>query len=345
MSVVIPFSPSEQKPLKVDAIQFFGEENEYAHNQVLRKQRVMTSVAFVCVTGLHGVKLLLSFSPIYGVTSAWEFTNRTHDPQEHLIMVRTQKTSTGTTVWSIYDIVKEERELMSLSHTEDDVYLAYNTLMCSKDGVPLRPHVFWAKFNGERQKSPGTDYDGCKLFRRAIYPKPKSDSEFIVDKGPVDPVVKKPKKVKVVNAKACEQAAPKEDISKAHELVELQSRLWPMTTGDVSKDAFKLKTERECLETKTKACEDRARIAEDKLKTMEDKYKAMEDELKTLKAAQPTVNGVVEGVPFCMICMEEPVTMALLPCAHARFCKKCCLIFAKCPECDAVVTHRARVYI
>ena len=121
VSVVIPFSPSEQKPLKVDAIQFFGEENEYRHNQVLRKQEVMTSVAFVCVTGLHGVKLLLSFSTIYCATSAWEFTNRTHDTQEHLIMVRTQKTSTGTTVWSIYDIVKEERESVSLPCTEDDI--------------------------------------------------------------------------------------------------------------------------------------------------------------------------------------------------------------------------------
>ena len=91
--------------------------------------------------------------------------------------------------------------------------------------------------------------------------------------------------------------------------------------------------------------EDKFKAVEDKYKAMEDKYKAMEDELKTLKAAQPTVNGVVEGVPFCMICMEKPVTMALLPCAHARFCEKCCLLFAKCPECDVVATHRARVYI
>ena len=267
------------------------------------------------------------------------------DHQGHLIMCRIQKTNAGTTVWSIYDIVKEERELMSLPRTEDDVYLAYNTLMCSQDSTLLRPHVFWAKFSGDRRKSPGTDYDGCKLFRRAIYPKSKNGSEVLAEKGLSDPSLRNPKKVKQNDMKVCEQVASKGGVDKAHGLVELQSKVWPLTTGDVSKDAFKLKTERECLEAKTKAYEGRARIAEGKLKATEDKLKAVENELKTLKTTQPTVNGVVEGIPFCMICMEEPVTMALLPCAHARFCKTCCLFFAKCPESDVVVTRRARVYI
>ena len=48
---------------------------------------------------------------------------------------------------------------------------------------------------------------------------------------------------------------------------------------------------------------------------------------------------------FCVVCMERPATIALLPCGHLCACKEDAGLLNLCPICRAPVQNRQRIYV
>lgn len=54
---------------------------------------------------------------------------------------------------------------------------------------------------------------------------------------------------------------------------------------------------------------------------------------------------------LCIICLERPIEVALIPCGHAKTCTVCCVEMQqhervpRCPVCRAEVESTLRVYI
>lgn len=49
-------------------------------------------------------------------------------------------------------------------------------------------------------------------------------------------------------------------------------------------------------------------------------------------------------VPHCIICLDEVVSVAFLPCGHAQLCEVCAARLLRCPTCRKVVALRVKIY-
>ena len=50
-------------------------------------------------------------------------------------------------------------------------------------------------------------------------------------------------------------------------------------------------------------------------------------------------------VPDCIICMDSPACVALIPCWHATYCAGCADKLETCPQCKKKVERRQRFYL
>ncbi len=50
-------------------------------------------------------------------------------------------------------------------------------------------------------------------------------------------------------------------------------------------------------------------------------------------------------VPDCIICMDSPACVALMPCWHATYCAGCADKLEKCPQCKTPVEGRQKFYL
>jgi hypothetical protein len=67
-----------------------------------------------------------------------------------------------------------------------------------------------------------------------------------------------------------------------------------------------------------------------------------------LAAYKCAISESVNAAPVCMICMENPKVIALLPCGHKAYCEEFfldpILSQGNCPYCRTAVTGTVRLY-
>jgi hypothetical protein len=50
-------------------------------------------------------------------------------------------------------------------------------------------------------------------------------------------------------------------------------------------------------------------------------------------------------IPSCIVCINENVQVALLPCGHAQLCLNCASMVRRCPTCRRIVALQIRIYL
>ena len=63
-----------------------------------------------------------------------------------------------------------------------------------------------------------------------------------------------------------------------------------------------------------------------------------------LVVALRSANGVNSHHCVNQVCMDQPVSVVLLPCRHHTLCKECANAVRRCPMCRSAITERMVVF-
>ena len=102
-------------------------------------------------------------------------------------------------------------------------------------------------------------------------------------------------------------------------------------------DEIKIK-EAAFIQLQKKLAEEKAALTTTRLREEKEKNERFAKQQKLFK------EHMNQDSSYCVVCMEEPRTVVLVPCGHAMFCKDCSFAVNVCPICRVAIEKRITMY-